>query len=137
MSNYVKIFLLLPFFVLSSHIQSKIAGPDTYAAELKNITNEELKQAYADCKNDLSTPAKEFPQGIETDITWTQKPAYKMERFNVVVKEIARRCEQAQTLEELNSLADLFFFCDTRYRKKRNRFPRRSAGQCARRQTHY
>ena len=73
------------------------------------MTNEELKQAYADRKKALSAPEKGFPQGIETDITLTQKPAYKIKMFNVVVKEIARRCEQAQTLKELNSLADLFF----------------------------
>ena len=74
----------------------------------------QLHHEYNVWHNQLTIPPKTFPEDIEKDVTWTQQPGYKMQMFNTVVQEIANRCNQAQTIEELATVADLFFNKETR-----------------------
>jgi hypothetical protein len=104
----LQIFLII-LCGLPIHVIGKILSEDTYGTMLKNYTNAGLKEEYIMMRKSLTVGAKKFPSGIETDVTWTQEPEYKMKMFKVVVQEIVNRLAQAKTIEELTLLADLFF----------------------------
>ncbi len=91
--------------------------PELYKENLKRKPDAELVQEYRDRRRRLTAPPLKFPAGIELDITYTDWPGYKMEMFNAVVQEITRRVDQAKTVEELASFADLFFIRDTKVPK--------------------
>ena len=107
--------LITAIFVLSTPIQCKVQSTESIIEDLRNMTNKELQQEYKSTRKWLVLlPDKSL---IETTVAFTQKPVYKMGSFNMVVREIARRCEQAKTIEELASFADLFFIRDTKVPK--------------------
>lgn len=101
-------FFLIALFSLSMHVIGKIMSEESYENVLKNYTNEELKQEYTANRKSLTAAPKKLPAGIETDVTWTQEPEYKIKMFKTVVQEIANRLAQAKTVKELATLADLF-----------------------------
>jgi len=90
-------------------IMKEIESPEAYSKRLHSMTDEEVKSEYIKSRQHLEAPPRQFPPGIERDVKWTQEPTYKIEIFNAVVQEIARRCSKAKTTQELILVADKFF----------------------------
>jgi len=104
-------------------VESKILSPESYGQRLKRMSNTELKREYDRARKNLTADPKKLPNDIEADIKFANKPPYKIKMLNAVIKEVALRCSQSKTIEELATITDLFFKTEKPEQSNNKKFP--------------